>query len=834
MNLLMIIFGILADKCNKEKLAEIMESAYLLDSIPVLNKNIALDYNREMDADKKINFLVQNLRYTINNQRNLNIITNPPKLDYTRFPFLKKEYDILSDNLNNEGNSVVDLLRKLNWDKGEIKFEKYNISNLSSLVDSDILKRRLSENKHSISLVSINDKRFIVDCAYRQFFSLTNNGNFNNINQTCVGLSMLRDEESKKVAEQILRYGYIEATPENLKTYMDGFILDSENGEQVKTPSQEEYTDKIIGEVQKTGGKLEKEYELSELWKLYSKKWFPDNSERVLSFGNKNSAVRNNLKNKLFLAKEKFQIITIGEQKYIRTKDGDVEFSLDNLKTYLDHVIIQAACDKSDIISPNLIKKIEEANKDFITPDVEEYLKLYPCAKISKVYSNFIIENSPYIEQDYSENYSEQMSDEEKLMSIVQKERRYLMQDFDLKKDNLGGECENSSARIILDCTSKGLNDATYLSPHKYVGGEGHNCAIANLNGKSYLIDCTYSQFFVKDPWIKDHCGIYMMSNEKRKEVANQILKYGWIEATPENIKAYMDGFTMAERKSFEETGITAEEYVEMLKDNENNPINVISNSPEQNNTMINEDSNNISADKISKLRMQMEWYFNAKSDLSVEEMHEQCNSLGLNFNKEIDRAKAISTFHTEMDKYDHLPQKEKSIKWNSMLEKANKLGLSMENELYFAHTRNELRVEIANSHSGNGTMTNAEISEECFALGLNYDFEIKQIRDTIENKGKSNNEKSTEDLKRDFKDDYYLYSQGLSDLSKDELNKKYEALGIRINITFRRKDMKKVALDVLARDVQGTQSKLKQDYLEIESPTQVIDKIDNNKSIDE
>ena len=45
---------------------------------------------------------------------------------------------------------------------------------------------------------------------------------------------------------------------------------------------------------------------------------------------------------------------------------------------------------------------------------------------------------------------------------------------------------------------------------------------------------------------------------------------------------------------------------------------------------------------------------------------------------------------------------------------------------------------------------------------------------------------------------------------------------------------MKKVASDVLARDVQGTQSKLKQDYLEIESPTQVIDKIDNNKSIDE
>lgn len=245
MNLLMTILGILADKGNKEKLAQILESAYQLDSTPVLNKNAALNYSRDMNADKKINFLVQNLRYTINNQRNLNILTNPPKLDYTRFPFSKKEYDILNDNFKDEGNSVVDLLRKLNWDKGEIEFEKYNISDLSNLVDSDILKSRLSENKHSISLVSINDKRFIVDCAYRQFFSLTNNENFSDINNAFVGLSMLRDEKSRKVAEQILKYGYIEATPENLKTYMDGFILANGDSEQIKTPSQIEYADKI-------------------------------------------------------------------------------------------------------------------------------------------------------------------------------------------------------------------------------------------------------------------------------------------------------------------------------------------------------------------------------------------------------------------------------------------------------------------------------------------------------------------------------------------------------------------------------------------------------------
>lgn len=558
---------------------------------------------------------------------------------------------------------------------------------------------------------------------------------------------------------------------------------------------------KLNGQIQKTGGKVEKEYELSELWKLYSPKWFPDNTEQLLSFGDKNSSVRNNLKNNLFFAKEKIQIISLGDEKYIRTKDGDIEFSLDNLKTFLDEVIIQAACNES-VANPSLKKRIEEAKKDFITPSIEEYLKLYPCEEKSNKYSNFIIENTPYIEQNYIEDYSEQMSDEEKLTSIVQKERRYLMQDFDLKNDNLGGECENSSARIILDCTSKGLSDATYLSPHKYVGGEGHNCAIANLNGKSYLIDCTYSQFFVKDPWINNHCGIYMMNNKKRSEVANQILMYGWIEATPENIKAYMDGFTMAERESFEETGITAKEYIEMLKSNKDNPINVISNILEQNNLAENKTSNNSSADKISELRIQMEWLFNSKSDLSVEEMHEQCNTLGLNFNKEIDRAKAISTFHIEMDEYDQLSQEEKTSKWNGMLERANVLGLTMENELYFAHARNELRKEISNSYSGNGTMTDTEISEECSALGLNYDYETNQIKDVIENNGKSDNEKNTEDL-----------------------NKKYKALGIKINITFSRNDMKNVASDVLAREVQSSQLKLKQDYIEINNPEQETNK---------
>ena len=53
-----------------------------------------------------------------------------------------------------------------------------------------------------------------------------------------------------------------------------------------------------------------------------------------------------------------------------------------------------------------------------------------------------------------------------------------------------------------------------------------------------------------------------MIMDEKRKEVAQTILQRGWIEATPENIKAYLDGFAMANQKDDAEVHITGEEYL--------------------------------------------------------------------------------------------------------------------------------------------------------------------------------------------------------------------------------------------------------------------------------
>ena len=84
-------------------------------------------------------------------------------------------------------------------------------------------------------------------------------------------------------------------------------------------------------------------------------------------------------------------------------------------------------------------------------------------------------------------------------------------------------------------------------------------------------MDCTYRQFFSETNNMPNGVdephdpGMYMIMSDDRKNVAEKILKDGWIEATPENIKAYLDGFVMANNRSHEPTGITYEEYASKL-----------------------------------------------------------------------------------------------------------------------------------------------------------------------------------------------------------------------------------------------------------------------------
>lgn len=222
------------------------------------------------------------------------------------------------------------------------------------------------------------------------------------------------------------------------------------------------------------------------------------------------------------------------------------------------------------------------------------------------------------------------------------------------------------------------------------------------------------------------------------------------------------------------------------------------------------------------------------------------------------------------------------------MSERAWDLGSTLEVEIFSAQMRNHLREEIRN-YAENNIPISREFIQTCYEHGMNFRFEKAQIEAEMAGEKAQGNDRNSEALKKEFKDDLELYTSGLSELSREELNEKYKSLGIKINMdfkrpdekgkgqpqgkvdieslkqqykkdlelytsglselsreefnekykalgikmnmTFKRADVKKVATDEKARDVQSTQSELKSNYREIENP---IQEHDNNRSIDD
>lgn len=87
---------------------------------------------------------------------------------------------------------------------------------------------------HCFTVITLEDKKYLVDCTYSQFFQ----------NKKCLeekigvmlstgcsaGLFMTMEPNRKKVAEKILMDGWIELDDEVLKNYLDGFTLSYRNG----------------------------------------------------------------------------------------------------------------------------------------------------------------------------------------------------------------------------------------------------------------------------------------------------------------------------------------------------------------------------------------------------------------------------------------------------------------------------------------------------------------------------------------------------------------------------------------------------------------------------
>lgn len=537
-----------------------------MNTIPVLNRNIALNYSESMQPEEKVNYLVQNLRLTVGNFKNLSEWTGSKCLDTKWTQFKKNDYDIQKECFRGEGRALTEMLMRMHSEKKGISIEEVDISSLAELCSEEnaILKSNLLNNKHSFAIATIGEKRYIIDCAYRQFFQTEDNDE----KEESLDLEpvMSNDEQKKKIAKQILENGWIEATPENIKNYLDGFIETLAEDKDVELPTEQEYIENIKGKSVSIVEKEVHEYRINEIWKLYIKKWSPNISDETQNFFMEHRDLFSKIKSKVQISKNTFSIISSDGKQYIRTNSEDIEFTPESLQRYLDTMIMEAA-------------RAAGIDEKIVTPSIHEYYSLYPCGELVKKDYKYIIDSEPYNYNSEFKNddFREDMSDEEKIISIVQRERRLLMKENDLATASLAGECEDSTLRVMIDSASKGFEDVTCLSPENYIGRDGtagHNCSIISLNGKSYLIDCTYRQFFEENK--SESCGKYMINDELRKCVAEQILKNGWIEATPENIKAYMDGFEMGKRRSFEETGISAEEYIKRFSEHETYPIHIV------------------------------------------------------------------------------------------------------------------------------------------------------------------------------------------------------------------------------------------------------------------
>ena len=118
-----------------------------------------------------------------------------------------------------------------------------------------------------------------------------------------------------------------------------------------------------------------------------------------------------------------------------------------------------------------------------------------------------------------------------------------------------------------------------------YFGGKIHYFTVIDINNNKYLLDSTYSQFFLLKRNIIDRigiinlsgcdAGIFMCMNRDRKLVADKILKDGFIKLDEDTLKHYLDGFAISYRNGlyYENTqdysyttNYTPKDYINFLK----------------------------------------------------------------------------------------------------------------------------------------------------------------------------------------------------------------------------------------------------------------------------
>lgn len=175
---------------------------------------------------------------------------------------------------------------------------------------------------------------------------------------------------------------------------------------------------------------------------------------------------------------------------------------------------------------------------------------------------------------------------------LVEKARTRFYNKFDMpfSKLDLQDSCYGSALYIQAICflhriKQKRIKIEPGFKKHSplYDSRGWHYFNIIIINGRYFLIDCTYSQFFLLKRCLKESIGIMnhpgasagaFMQEGLRKKVSDSLLTRGWIELTPEIFKAYLDGFAVSYRNGifYQDNGILyttpydAEKYKDFIQ----------------------------------------------------------------------------------------------------------------------------------------------------------------------------------------------------------------------------------------------------------------------------
>ncbi len=139
---------------------------------------------------------------------------------------------------------------------------------------------------------------------------------------------------------------------------------------------------------------------------------------------------------------------------------------------------------------------------------------------------------------------------------------------------DIEGKCKKSSKIVDKKASKMQLNhqlvriDPGFLYDSSLFNGYGfHYYNLIEHQSRNYLIDISYKQFFKKNRcslerlgmpfYFPPFAGAFMVMDDKKRKVAETLLRRGWIELTDETYKAYLDGFAMSYRNGlyYEEKG---------------------------------------------------------------------------------------------------------------------------------------------------------------------------------------------------------------------------------------------------------------------------------------